>query len=125
MQEGRRAITFSFKPFKYLNGMIPLNTTFFKYGHSFQQIAREGNVALYERTFEDRNICYELIIVRSTKEQLLPSGKVKPAGELYPSSDAFGKFGWSLIKHTEEKAIERFQELVKKEQSKSNTKKAA
>lgn len=101
-------------PQKLKTHMLPIKTMFFKYGHSFQQIAREGDVALYERTFEGRNICYELIIIKNREENVLPSGKVKPAHEVYPASDCFGISGWSLIKHTELKAMERFRELVNK-----------
>lgn len=96
--------------------MLPIKATFSKYGHRFQLLHRIGDVALYERTLEGRNICYELIIILPGKEKVMPSGRVRPAQEEYPNSDKFGSLGWSLIKHTKEKAMQRFLDLVAKRQ---------
>lgn len=100
--------------------MKTLPLTFNKYGHAFNQIARQENVALYRRTnSENRVICYELIIITVTPEKILPSGKTAPAQEFYPNTDKFGRLGWSLIHCTEEKALSRFRDLVAKQQQKA------
>lgn len=95
--------------------MKPIPQSFKKYGHNFQQIARQDKVSLYRRTNDEGQvICYELILIEVSSERVLPSGKVKPAQEVYPASSHFGTKGWSLINKDESKALDRFRDLVKK-----------
>lgn len=103
--------------------MKTIPTTFKKYGHVFTQIVREDNIALYKRTNDaGKVLCYELIIITIATAKALPSGKVSPTKELYPNSSKFGELGWSLIRHTELKALDRFRQLVNKRQEQAEQK---
>lgn len=88
-----------------------LETQFTKYGHLFTQVVREGNKALYERTLNGRRICFELIRIRYAKARTMPSGHEITAREVYPSSEEFGQYGWSLIYCSLDKAMARFHSL--------------
>ena len=75
-----------------------LETELSYHGHHLRQVWREADVAVYERSFKkDRPAHeFELVIIRTHKACVMPSGAVIPAGESYPSSGQWGQYGWSL-----------------------------
>lgn len=66
-----------------------------KNGLTFNQLNREGKVAIYQQT-KGNTTCYEVIIIQEiTKPYTLPTGKVVEPGEYYPSSGKWGSAGWT------------------------------
>jgi hypothetical protein len=72
--------------------------TFFKHGgFNYRQIAREGDVAIYEqRSRDSENVCCEVVRIRRHEARTFPSGKSSPAREAYPTSEAWGVDGFTL-----------------------------
>ena len=65
---------------------------------NYRQIAREGDVAIYEQRSRDtENVCYEVVRIRRHEARTFPSGKSSPAREAYPTSAAWGVDGFTLI----------------------------
>jgi hypothetical protein len=68
-------------------------------GHDLNEIWRRENVAVFARSIPGRPPHdYEVIIVRVAPAKVAPSGAVVPRREAYPSSDRWGKLGWSIPK---------------------------
>ena len=74
--------------------MKPLAESFKSGGFNFRQLCREGNVALFEKTKGERNRCYEVVRIQQ-REARLAFGKTLPACEVMPSSERWGKDGWT------------------------------
>jgi hypothetical protein len=67
-------------------------------GFSYQQIAREGDVAIYEQAWDgscDPCIVYEVVRIRRREGFLIGDRLVEPA-EVYPNSEAWGVHGFTL-----------------------------
>src|SRR4051794_23758998 len=76
----------------------PLLTQFGRDGFTYRQIAREGNVAIYEQIwtgFSDPNVCFELIRIRRREGFQIGARFVEPA-DVYPSSGAWGVDGFTF-----------------------------
>ena len=76
----------------------PLPTRFRTGGFEYRQIAREGNVAVYEQTWigsPKRSVCYEVIRIRRRAGFQIGGRFVEPA-EVYPKSGAWGVDGFTL-----------------------------
>jgi hypothetical protein len=89
----------------------------FKYdGFNYRQIAREGDVAIYEQRWIrpggdlSENVCYEVIRVQRHEAHTFPSGKSYPPREGYPSSEQWGEDGWTLL--TRDAAFAKLRELL-------------
>ena len=75
----------------------PIATEFKHGGFNYRQIAREGDVAIYEQRWRDsENVCYEVVRIRRHEAKTFPGGKSSPAREAYPSSAAWGDLGWTV-----------------------------
>jgi hypothetical protein len=75
----------------------PLSDRFSVYGHQVEQVWRKDNVAVFARSIPGRAPHeYEVIIVRIASAGVSPSGSIIPIREEYPSSNKWGKFGWSI-----------------------------
>lgn len=73
-------------------------TSFKKYGETFTQIKRKGQVAIYERSKEGQNVKqYEVVILKDAKEYTLAGVTISAKEDAYPGTNAFGKLGWSAI----------------------------
>jgi hypothetical protein len=97
--------------------MKPLETSFKKYGHLFSLIVRDQHKALYERTTtEGHHICYELIKVRVAKPKMFKDQLI-PEREVYPSDEQLGTYGWSLLYHSRESALDRYNSLIRPDQN--------
>ena len=95
--------------------MKTLNTTFEKRGFQYQQVLREGQVAIYSQTLNDRIIAYEVIKIKQAPAH--ERGGVQfPEMELYPSDEQFGLNGWSFgnygdLSATYHKALTKFTQI--------------
>ncbi len=75
----------------------PIATEFKHDGFNYRQIAREGDVAIYEQRWRDsENVCYEVVRIRRHEAKTFPGGKSSPAREAYPTSAAWGVDGFTL-----------------------------
>lgn len=75
-----------------------LPDSFAKKGFQFRLEFREQNVAIYKRYKNPETPHWEVIIVREQKERAMstPLGAVVlPHSELYPSSEQWGRYGWT------------------------------
>jgi hypothetical protein len=76
----------------------PLPTRFRRDGFNYQQIAREGDAAIYEQRWigcANPSVCYEVIRIRRREGFQIDGRSVEPA-EVYPQSDAWGVGGFTL-----------------------------
>jgi hypothetical protein len=83
-----------------------LPTRFRHDGFDYQQIAREGNAAIYEQTWcgcRNPSVCYEVIRIRRRDGFQIGGRFVEPA-EVYPNCEAWGVDGWT---YTEKEAAFR------------------
>lgn len=74
----------------------PLKTHFRKHGFNYRQIAREGDLAIYDQTWAgcaDPSVCYEVIRIRR-RESFQIDGRLIEAAEIYPRSEAWGVDGF-------------------------------
>lgn len=76
--------------------MNTLPIEFDRGGFDFKQMWREGNVAIYGKKKSEWKdfFAFETVIVRQRGEREA-FGKVFEAGEYYPSSEEWGRFGWA------------------------------
>ena len=81
---------------KLLSSYKPLPTRFRREGFNYRQIAREGDVAIYEQRWPgSENVCYEVVRIRRRESFQIDGRLVEPA-EIYPHSDAWGVDGFTL-----------------------------
>jgi hypothetical protein len=77
----------------------PLPTRFRHDGFDYQQIAREGDAAIYEQRWTTRccnsSVSYEVIRIRRREGFHIDGRFVEPA-EVYPNSDAWGVDAFTL-----------------------------
>ena len=76
----------------------PLPKEFRHDGFQFRQIARHGDLAIFEQTWvgcADASVAYELVRVRRRDGFWIGDRFVEPA-EVYPNSDAWGVDGFTL-----------------------------
>lgn len=89
--------------------------------HLFTQLVRKGNVAVYRRDRVGGTVFgYETIIIKTVKAGTVyvKGGKATETDtESYPGAASFGKTGFSYI--TEKDAMDKFNDLVKKEENKT------
>jgi len=75
-----------------------LPTRFRHSGFDYRQIAREGNVAIYEQIWNccsNPAVCYEVIRIRHREGFQIGDRFVEPA-EVYPNSEAWGVDSWTM-----------------------------
>ena len=76
----------------------PLRKEFQRAGFNYRQIAREGDVALYEQRWTgcpEAAVCFEIIRVRR-REGFQIGGRSVEASEVYPNSEAWGVDGFTI-----------------------------
>ena len=77
----------------------PLPKEFRKNGFNYRQFMRDGDAAIYERTWNgcpNPSISYEVIRVRYRDGFHISGRFVEPAA-VYPNSEAWGADGWTLL----------------------------
>ena len=103
----------------------PIATSFKHDGFNYRQIAREGDIAIYEQKWtdcEDPSIAYEVIRIQRHEAKMFPSGKSYPAREAYPPSGAWGTDGFTLTDR--DAAFNKFQQIVAGRTGKTNLEQA-
>ena len=74
----------------------PLEAQFRHNGSGYCQIAREGDVAIYEQRWPgSENVCYEVIRIRRREGFEIGGEFIEPA-EVYPKSETWGVDGFTL-----------------------------
>ena len=79
---------------------------------SYLQIAREGNAAVYEQTWngcQNPSVCYEVLRIRRREEFQIGGRFVEPA-EIYPKSEAWGTDGFTFT--DKDAAFSKLRELA-------------
>ena len=89
--------------------MKTLPLIFTRKGWQHRQLARHGNVAIYERSRPLRTPHFELVRVGSHKGYDV-AGKHIDAAETYPSSEQLGSRAWTF--NDRAVAEERFRQLT-------------
>ena len=75
---------------------------------TYTQVSREGDVAVYRQKHrEGTAVRFEVIVVQHWGEKLLPSGRMREAGEYYPGSSQWGVAGWTFYTLEEAQAYAR------------------
>jgi hypothetical protein len=75
-----------------------LSKEFGRDGFSYRQIAREGDAAIYEQTWNacpDPALCFEVIRVKRREAFQIDGRLIEPA-EVYPNSEAWGADGFTF-----------------------------
>jgi hypothetical protein len=87
--------------------------TFFKAGgFSYRQIAREGDLAIYEQKWRNsENVCYEVVRIRRHDGFEIGGRRIPPA-EFYPGSQAWGVDGFTLT--DKDAAFDKLRQLAAK-----------
>jgi hypothetical protein len=76
----------------------PLPTRFRRDGFDYQQIARQGNAAIYEQRWIgccNPSVSYEVVRIRRREGFQIDGRLVEPA-EVYPNSDVWGVDGFTF-----------------------------
>ena len=87
-----------------------LPVTFSKYGYTLELVQRGQNKAIYSQSIGTRQIAYEILKIRVHPAHYNDfCRRNEPEAEIYPSSEQWGRMGWTCI--TWERALERYDSL--------------
>jgi len=89
-----------------------LPKVFRRTGFTYRQIACETDAAIYEQVWNgchNPSVCYEVIRIRQREAFQIGGRLVEPA-ELFPTSEAWGVDGFTLIK--KDAAFRKFREIA-------------
>ena len=89
-----------------------LATEFNKFGFTYNQIKRSGNVAIFEQIKDDKILAYEVVVIRAHEGYEIAGNVMEPA-EFMPRSEDWGTFGWTLTNESD--AHKRFNEVLKQD----------
>src|SRR4029434_2009026 len=79
--------------------MEPVVSTFTDRTFRYEQIAREGMVAIYTQTHKESGVVrYETVRLHIQAAHILPNGTTTPEKEAYPASTAWGRRGWTFLR---------------------------
>jgi hypothetical protein len=76
---------------------LPLPLTFTEKGFAYQQIERQGDVAIYSQTHPGGAVRYEVIRIRIQREHTWPNGTTTPEKEAYPGSTSWGRYAFTTF----------------------------
>src|SRR5262245_57813280 len=82
-----------------------LSLTYTERGFTYQQIERQGDVAIYSQTNHAGAVRYEVIRIRIQREHTWPTGQTTPEKEAYPGSNSWGTLGFTCIGLPEAQAL--------------------
>ena len=77
--------------------MEPLPLSFRDRGFLYEQVERQGDVAIYSQTNHSGIVRYEVIRIRIQPEHTWPTGVTTPEKEAYPGSTSWGRLGWTFF----------------------------
>lgn len=77
--------------------MKPLGTTYRKNTYHYEQVIRDGDLAIFKQRLRPGEGClaFEVIRVRQDPDRMI-AGTLVPAHERAPGNEEFGRFGWSF-----------------------------
>ena len=81
-----------------------------KNGFNYVKVIRKGTVCIYEQDYSKNVKYYEVFIVKAVNDRIY-KGLLRPAHEVFPRDEDFGKTAWSCRRF--EDAKKRFDQLVK------------
>lgn len=90
----------------------PLRTVFRRDGFTYRQIARQGDAAIYEQTWNscpNPSVSYEVVRIRRRDGFQVKGRFVEPA-EVYPKSETWGVNGFTLT--SKDAALAKLRELA-------------
>jgi len=67
-------------------------------GFNYRQVAREGDIAIYQQVWSgcaDPSVCYGVIRIKRREGFVVDSRFIPPA-EVYPRSEQWGELGWTF-----------------------------
>jgi hypothetical protein len=100
--------------------MQTLARTFADRTFSYEQLAREGMVALYAQTHTASGVVrYETVRLHIQAAHTWPNGQTTPEKEAYPSSTAWGRRGWTFFTRADAEA--QMQTLLAQQTNDSDT----
>ena len=80
--------------------MKTLDVTFTDRTFRYDQIARQGMLAIYRQTHNVSGIQrYEVVKISTHPAQVWPNGAESPEREAYPGANAWGRLGWTFHTH--------------------------
>jgi hypothetical protein len=88
-----------------------LRKEFCRNGFRYRQIAREGDVIMYEQRWagcEEPSVCYEVVRIRRRDGFQIGERLIEPY-EVYPKSESWGVDGFTVAEHN--KAWDKFLEI--------------
>lgn len=99
--------------------MIQLSNQYKKFGYTFSQVSRVGDVAIYAQESDGKVFGYEVFIIQKNEENTR-FGKTFPASESVPPTSAWGKEAFTCRSMDEAKnragelAVRQNERLVRK-----------
>jgi hypothetical protein len=87
---------------------LPMNIS--KNGFEYVLISRGGKSLIYEQTYDQKIISYEVFSIKIAKAGEV-FGKFYPDREVFPGNEDFGYWAWAYI--SLDKALDKFNELEK------------
>jgi hypothetical protein len=74
----------------------PLEVNLRRGGFDYHQIARRGDIAIYEQRWSgSENVAFEVVRIR-WREASEIEGRFIESAEVYPSSEQWGDYGWTV-----------------------------
>lgn len=72
-------------------------TRFSDRAFEYDQLSRQGMLALYCQTHKASGVCYfEVVRLRVRPSHTWPNGMTTPEHEAYPSPESWGRDGWTF-----------------------------
>jgi hypothetical protein len=92
--------------------MKPLETKFDRWGMTFVQLERVGDIVLYRNDQMGDLFGWMVAKIKKLPKSVFPNGAVYPPRECLPSKSEGGSKIWFYMPKNEEKAREHFKKLV-------------
>jgi len=111
--KAKRAIKRSAGPDAARKRVVPIALTFRKDDFDYKQIAREGELAIYEqRWYDSESVAYEVVYIYVRPAGINPwTQEWHPAQEAYPGNSEWGQSAWTYTDL--DRAYAAFRELQK------------
>jgi hypothetical protein len=86
--------------------MLPLPTAFEDRLFRYEQVSREGDLAIFTQTHKaSGRVRYEVVLIRVQPAHTWPTGVTTPEKEAYPGSTSWGRLGHTCFTLPEAQAL--------------------
>jgi len=92
--------------------MKPLDTVFKRWGMTFVQLERKGNVVIYRNDCGKKLFGWTVAKIKKLGQSVFPNGAVYPPRECLPSKSDGGSKIWFYMPKSEEQARRHFQQII-------------